>query len=74
MSNGILRDVGEALFGPRWQSDLARELKVTDRTMRRWLASDGDLPRGVALDLIRACDARILAINSVQDRLIEADF
>lgn len=39
----LLAEVGEALYGPRWQSALARELGVTDRTVRRW-ASGGPVP------------------------------
>lgn len=46
MSSRLLRDVGEALYGPRWQSDLARDLHVADRTMRRWLAGADDMPPG----------------------------
>jgi DNA-binding transcriptional regulator YiaG len=34
---------GQALYGPRWQSELARALGVSDRTVRRWSAS-GELP------------------------------
>jgi hypothetical protein len=33
-----LRAAGEALYGPNWQSQLARDLSVSDRTVRRWLA------------------------------------
>ncbi len=42
----LLRRVGEALFGPRWQSALAIDLDVSDRTMRRWVAGD-QIPAGV---------------------------
>lgn len=35
--------IGTALYGPRWQSELARALGVADRTVRRWAAS-GALP------------------------------
>lgn len=69
MSSKLLRDAGEALYGPRWQSDLARDLHVADRTMRRWLAGADDMPPGVALDLWRLCDERLQAIEEVRDRL-----
>ncbi len=42
----LLRRVGEALFGLRWQSALAIELDVSDRTMRRWVSGD-PIPHGV---------------------------
>lgn len=32
----LLRLVGEALYGPQWQTPLSRDLKVTDRTVRNW--------------------------------------
>jgi hypothetical protein len=38
-----LEQVGPALYGPRWQVELARALGVSDRTVRRWAVS-GDLP------------------------------
>jgi hypothetical protein len=64
-----LRDAGEALYGPRWQSDLARDLGVAGRTMRRWLAGADDIPPGVALDLWRLCEEKAKAIDDVRGRL-----
>lgn len=69
MSSKLLRDAGEALYGPRWQSDLARDLKVSDRTMRRWLSGADDLPPGVAMDLWRICYERSAVIEDLLDRL-----
>lgn len=42
----LLRAAGEALYGSRWQSELAVTLDVADRTMRRWLAGQ-QMPEGV---------------------------
>ena len=48
----LLTAVGVALYGPRWQSDLARDLGVSDRTVRRWVSGE-DIPRqGVWRDLL----------------------
>jgi len=33
-----LRTHGERLYGPRWQTKLARALPVSPRTVRYWLA------------------------------------
>lgn len=33
-----LRKIGEKLFGPRWQTPLARALPVTTRSIRHWLS------------------------------------
>ena len=65
----LLRDAGEALYGPRWQSDLARDLGVAGRTIRRWLAGADDMPPGVALDLWRLCGERAQAIDDVRGRI-----
>lgn len=40
MNRELLQRVGTALYGPRWMTDLAKELAVTDRTLRRWIADD----------------------------------
>ncbi|MFO1185820.1 MAG: hypothetical protein U1E56_13715 [Bauldia sp.] len=51
MSAALLTRVGEALFGARWQSALAAELGVADRTMRRWAAGDTAIPDGIWQEL-----------------------
>ena len=51
MTPATLKIIGEALYGPRWQSDLARDLNIADRTMRRWCAGE-DIPPGVAHELL----------------------
>lgn len=52
-----LNSVGEALFGPRWQTPLALALKVSDRTVRYWLAGE-PIPPGVWGELGQLCDRR----------------
>lgn len=69
MSNKLLKDTGEALYGPRWQSDLAKEMDVSDRTVRRWVAGADDMPSGVALDLWRICEEKIADLEDVVERL-----
>lgn len=68
----LLVKTGEALFGPRWQSDLARELDVSDRTVRRWVAGADDLPPGVAMDLLRLVTDKLGALEAVEQRLRRA--
>lgn len=38
---------GLALYGERWQSDLARALGVSDRSVRAWVAGTRSIPEGV---------------------------
>lgn len=34
----LIRRIGEALYGSRWQTDIARKLGVSNRAVRYWLA------------------------------------
>lgn len=68
----LLVEAGEALYGPRWQSDLARDLAVSDRTIRRWAAGATDLPSGVYTDLLRITQERAAALDALAQRLRES--
>jgi len=69
MTHELLRHVGEALYGARWQSELARALEVSDRTMRRWASDAGAIPDGVDDDLRRLCEKRGAEISRAAARL-----
>ena len=47
MTPDILVRVGTTLHGRRWQSKLAHDLGVSDRTLRRWLSDSHRIPDGV---------------------------
>ena len=40
MTPSELCEIGEKLFGPKWQSKLARAMPVNPRTVRRWLSGE----------------------------------
>lgn len=65
----ILLECGEALYGPRWQSDLARDLGVADRTVRRWAAGATQVPTGVYVDLLRLVTERAETLDALAERL-----
>lgn len=46
-----LEEIGSALYGRSWQSDLARLLDVSGRTMRRWAAGETKPPDQIWSDL-----------------------
>lgn len=69
MNRELLCAVGEALYGPRWQTELARELEVSDRTIRRWLAGDVEPAPGVWIDLMLMTQERALALEDLSNRL-----
>lgn len=71
MTPTTLARVGEALYGPLWQTQLARDLGVAGRTVRRWAAGSHDMPPGITADLTRLCDHRAAEIDAAADMLRE---
>ena len=69
----LLLEAGEALYGPRWQTELARDLGVSDRTMRRWAAGTSDVPSGLYLDLLRLTQERCAVLDALSPRLQDAN-
>ena len=69
----LLTETGEALYGPQWQSQLARDLGCNLRTMQRWAAGVNDPPDGIWVDLLRLSQERAMMLDALADRLkIEA--
>ena len=68
----LLVECGEALYGPRWQSELARELAVSDRTVRRWVAGTSEAPPGLYVDLLRLTQERAAVLDALAPRLRKA--
>jgi hypothetical protein len=60
----ILQEVGRALYGDIWQSELARDLGCSDRTVRKWNAGDAPIPEYLRGEVAEICRRR-------GDRLIE---
>lgn len=69
MNSKLLREAGEALFGPQWQAELARSLDVADRTIRRWLSGEFNIPAEVGKELSRLLKDHGLAIAAVRRKL-----
>lgn len=54
-----LHEIGQALFGVSWQTDMARALGIKDaRRVRQWLSGDRTVPAGVWDDLKRITSER----------------
>ena len=68
----LLREIGEALYGSRWQTDMAAALEVSDRTVRRWAAGD-TIPTGVWTDLMRLMQQRATALDDLVERARRVD-
>lgn len=67
-----LKAVGQLLYGPEWQSPLARRMGVNPRTMRYWAAGDRDMSDQVRAHLIQLA-ANALAERSI-DMMLEQDY
>lgn len=65
----LLAECGKALYGPRWHSDLARDLGVSDRTVRRWASGTHDVPDGALVDLLRLTRERGIVLGELARRL-----
>lgn len=64
-----LAAIGRALYGERWQSELARALNVADRTVRRWIAGEMEPSQGVWTDLRRVVTERAQEIARAKQLL-----
>lgn len=69
LTHDHLNAVGEALYGPLWQSQLARELDVAVRTVQRWAGGEFEIPEGVWADIGKLCRKRGADLTKWADRL-----
>jgi hypothetical protein len=51
MTPNQLATFGRSLYGARWQTALAADLNVADRTMRRWMSDQNPIPQTVVAEV-----------------------
>ena len=56
MTPELLHYVGEALYGAHWQAILARVLKVSERSVRRWRSGEHRINAGVTREIAALCE------------------
>jgi hypothetical protein len=61
----LLRSIGEKLFGARWQFELSGALSVNERSLRRWLGGQDEIPPGVWRDLAIVVESRWINIREL---------
>lgn len=66
----LLIKVAILLFGNNWQSGLAGELGIAERTLRRWIAGSAPVPLGVWYDVRSRLSDRSVEIERMQTRLL----
>lgn len=65
MTPDELATAGRALYGERWQTSLAHDLHVSDRTMRRWLTGESPIPAGIVTELRAVLVERLEVIGGI---------
>lgn len=65
MTPALLRECGKALYGQQWQSALARDLQVADRTVRRWAAGEFGMPPGLCVELRQLLNQRRAELDAL---------
>ena len=68
-SRDLLRAAGVALYGPRWQSDLARDLGVAIRSVQRWDAGSHPIPDTIWPELRDLLKARAVEVIDIRRKL-----
>lgn len=66
----LLAAIGEALHRNHWKSELARDLGIDDRSLRRWVQTN-TVPHGVWRELAELLEARRAGIDTLLERLRE---
>lgn len=61
-----LEKLGRLFYGDHWQSALARDLAVADRTVRRWLAGASAIPKKAEQGLHSALEQRFEEIGGIR--------
>ncbi len=67
--NVLLDQIGKALHGQQWQTALARDLDVADRTVRRWLSGESAMPRGALDELRQLCLKRSAELAELSGKI-----
>jgi hypothetical protein len=68
----LLTRIGPVIYGFGWQTQLAKDLGWSARSMRRWLAGDHSLPDATADMLRRRIDKRIAELEKARKLLATA--
>jgi hypothetical protein len=69
MTRTILKQAGEALWGPQYRSEMARQLRVHLRTVMRWDAGETAIPASAGRRLAELLEERQARIGLVLSRL-----
>ena len=69
LTGAEVRKAGELVYGKNWQTRMAAEIGVTDRTVRRWAGSDAPLSADLRNRLLVLLRAQVDELSAAVDRL-----
>lgn len=67
----LLRFVGEALYGERWQSPLATDLCVSDRAVRYWLSAANRCPEDLGARILTVLARKKHQLSDLETLVLE---
>jgi len=67
----LLRLVGEALYGERWQAPIAADLGVSDRAVRYWISAANHCPDDIGARLLAIVARKKHGLGDLEAILIE---
>lgn len=70
----IIEDVGRALYGPNWQRQLARNLGVSEMSIRRWRLGTTSMPATAVDEMAKLLSERQQQIASTHQQLCSETF
>lgn len=65
MTPDQVRTIGETLYGPRYKDAMVRDLRVSRRTLDRWLAGSFTIPDNIGAKLAFICSWQIDGIDTI---------
>ncbi|HEX3885562.1 MAG TPA: hypothetical protein VHW66_23115 [Stellaceae bacterium] len=65
MTPNDIAAAGRALYGERWQTSVARDLHVSDRTVRRWLTGEFAIPAEAERGIRSAVEDRLETLGGI---------
>ena len=71
MNSTQLRQVGQALYGPRWIGGLASAVGYHRRSVVRWMAGESPIPRIVGVDLCKVMAEKIALLEAIGKEITE---
>ena len=69
MTRSVFQQIGRVLWGPRWRSEMARELGVVRATVMRWDVGTVSVPLSAWKKLGKLLRARRLQLDHYIDKL-----